>query len=303
MRTLDRYSAFLHSDAWANHEHATRDVAGLFVPKPLPLGGQYYQVSRALITEEWQLPDFTRKAWWIRLQPDSTESAAQLEKLGLKLKKVASVQPHQTLVLDLKQDEETLLAAMKSKHRYNIRLAQKQGVTIEFVTENLMNSFERFWRLLEDTAERQTFRTHARSHYESLVRELEQAGMVFFVFARFEDRDIATGMIINYQGVGTYLHGGSSYADRQLMAPHLMHWETIRHLKSIGSDAYDFWGTNAVDGEPIPNHSSAGTTRFKLGFGGTIINYPDNVDIILNPFCYSIISVIKRLRSQKRAFS
>ena len=41
-----------------------------------------------------------------------------------------SIQPRRTILVDLRPDEETILGRMKQKCRYNIRLAQKKGVSI-----------------------------------------------------------------------------------------------------------------------------------------------------------------------------
>ena len=297
----DRLSAFLHSEAWAAHLGATRDNAGsLFVRQKLPGGGSYWQGSRAFLPEDWRLPDFCQKSWWVRIQPDSFASE---KNLSGKRRIVPSIQPRQTLVLDLTKSEEMLLAEMKQKHRYNLRLAEKHGVKIEILSEKLEDSIPRFWKLLSETADRHSFRTHTKAHYTSIVRNLEPAQMCHLVFATHEGHDVAAAMIITHNGVGTYLHGGSTYADRALMAPNLLHWEVIRHLKAHDCVTYDFWGIHTVDGAAISGHASEGTTRFKLGFGGSIIDYPPTYDIILNPICYTGYRAIQALRSKKRAFS
>jgi len=41
-----------------------------------------------------------------------------------------SIQPKQTILVDLRQTEPEILDRMKQKTRYNIRLAQKKGVTV-----------------------------------------------------------------------------------------------------------------------------------------------------------------------------
>ena len=92
------------------------------------------------------------------------------------------------------------------------------------------------------------------------------------------------------------------------MAPNLIHVEVMRHLRTIGVEIYDLWGSNAVkstDGTyaPISGHPSAGTTRFKLGFGGIVLDYPPTFDLVLNPFCYSGYEKLHRFRSRKRAFA
>jgi lipid II:glycine glycyltransferase (peptidoglycan interpeptide bridge formation enzyme) len=301
----DILSAFLHTHEWQQHSKAHTDAAGnLFVPVKIP-GGSYWVSSRCTIPENWALPAFTLKSWFVRLQADSKESYENIVRAtaAYKHQKVHAIQPKQTLVIDLTQSEEALLAAMKPKHRYNIRVAEKNGVTTEFFQDHLEDHFPRFWNLLSTTAERHTFRTHQENYYRSLIQRLEPAGKVWLAFAKHQEKDVAAFLLIKEGDVGTYLHGGSSYADRNVMAPYLLHWHTIRTLKAAGCTTYDLWGVDVQEnGEPNIG-AAAGTTRFKLGFGGSLVFYPPTLDIILNPICYSGYIAIQRLRSRKRAFS
>lgn len=301
----DPLSAFLHSPTWRKHAHGEQDMAGnIFVRQAIPKGS-YWVSSRCFIPSDWFLPDFTAGSWFVRMQPDSAESAANLKSTTGRYKHVRTlaIQPAQTLILDLSQSEETLLAQMKQKHRYNIRVAEKNGVETEIITHNLLDAFPRFWNLLTTTAERHTFRTHKEPYYRSILENLEPQGKALLAFARYQGHDIAAFLIVTEGSVATYLHGGSNYEQRNLMAPYLLHWTAIRHLKEQGLTTYDFWGIHVHDGEPLKDHASSGTTRFKLGFGGTIVEYPPAVDIVLKPLYYNLYKGIQRLRSRKRAFS
>ncbi len=115
-------------------------------------------------------------------------------------------------------------------------------------------------------------------------------------------------LLITCGETATYLHGASSDLQKNMMAPHLLHWRAIEQAKTLGCRQYDLWGTHAVwngggHWESEGGHPSAGVTRFKLGFNGRIVEYPGAYDLILKPFWYSAYTTLRRLRSAKRAFS
>jgi lipid II:glycine glycyltransferase (peptidoglycan interpeptide bridge formation enzyme) len=62
---------------------------------------------------------------------------------------VPAIQPLRTIVLDLTPDEETLLAQMKEKWRYNVRLAGRRGVTIRVA--DAPADVRRWYQLLQVT--------------------------------------------------------------------------------------------------------------------------------------------------------
>jgi lipid II:glycine glycyltransferase (peptidoglycan interpeptide bridge formation enzyme) len=198
---------------------------------------------------------------------------------------------------------------MKSKHRYNVRVAQRHEIAVEVVSKTASDSFERFWNLLSSTANRQDFRTHSKNYYKVMVEELAKDEEAHLVFASKDGQDLAALLLITHNGTATYLHGGSSDKNKELMAPFLLHAETIKFAKEFGCHTYDLWGTdlewNAEKSEwqPISGKASAGTSRFKVGFGGEVISYPGTFDLILKPFWYTLYTFIRAIRGGKRAFS
>lgn len=303
-------ATFLHTPEWerflkASGHHVERDGEAVYVKGSLPSGGSYWRASRIAIGQSWTPPAFAQGAWFLRLEP-LEDGTAHLARFG-KVRPTDSVQPKQTVVIDLSQAEDALLAQMKSKHRYNIRLSERQGVTTEFYHQEAPAQFDRFWKLLTETADRHTFRTHDRAHYLHMLEELAPAGMAHVGFATYEGTDLAGMLFITHAGVTTYLHGGSTQVKKELMAPHLLHWRAMQWAKQSGSHTYDFWGSNAVqtsDGEwePRANHPSAGTTRFKLGFGGTVVQFPGAFDLVLKPIPYTLYNGIRRIIRRQSNF-
>jgi peptidoglycan pentaglycine glycine transferase (the first glycine) len=309
--------SFLNSLAWEQFQAA----AGY---PPLRHQGQLYTVrgkgnfkyllgSRLLLSAEATLPTPPTGSHFMRFEPIDADSQRQLFQLATqrsyKIQPTLAVQPRQSTIVDLTQDEAALLAGMHQKHRYNIRLAEKKGVEITIHSKDLGSVFPKFWELLSNTAARQEFRTHSKDYYEQLITHLEPEKMVHLGFAHYQGKLVTTLMLITYQGTATYLHGGSSSDHKEVMAPYLLQWQAMRYAQHLGCTSYDFWGVHALRAtteepwKPEDGHPSSGVTRLKLGFGGEVVEYPGTFDVIIDPFWYSAYKTLRALRSRKRAFS
>jgi len=73
------------------------------------------------------------------------------------------VQPKSTSILSLLKAEEDLLKNMKPKTRYNIKVAQKNGVKID----KGLKYFEDFWTLTKKTASRNEIISHPKNYYKN----------------------------------------------------------------------------------------------------------------------------------------
>ncbi|MFA5886343.1 MAG: peptidoglycan bridge formation glycyltransferase FemA/FemB family protein [Patescibacteria group bacterium] len=199
------------------------------------------------------------------------------------LKKTSDLEPAKTLILDLSKNTDELLLAMHQKTRYNLRLAQKKGIKI---VEGGAADFPEFWRLLKLTSGRDSFRLHAARHYQNLLGAPSEFIKLFF--AEYEGRKIAAGLFSFWGDRVTYLHGASDNQYRQLMAPYLLQWSLIKLAQNKAYKYYDFYG--------IAEAKWPGVTRFKLGFGGQVIDYPGTFDLIFCPKIYAVYFYVRRLK-------
>jgi len=193
------------------------------------------------------------------------------------------VQPSQTLILDLTKSEEEILQAMHQKTRYNIRLAEKKGVKI---VEAGADRFEEFWQLLTSTGDRDDFNLHGRGYYQAMLKM--DKSFVKLLFAEYQGKPLAGNLVIFFGDTATYIHGGSSNDNREVMAPYAMQWHTIKLAKQAGYKYYDFHG---IDETKWP-----GVTRFKMGFGGQIVKYPGTFDLVYDEAWYNIYKMIRKVR-------
>jgi len=294
--------AFLQSDDWALFQEAVgvrvTSVANtrlFFVSLPFSL--RYGYAPRAELSDATidALIATAQKehAIFLRVEPVVPLAVHQ------RFRKVRDHQPSVTRVVDLSISEEALLAQMKQKTRYNIRLAAKHEVVVSEATGELR--VRRFLKLLAKTHERQAFSAHAPAYYETLLDVLKPTGetpdpkrcQARLMVARYNGKVRAANIVLTYGDTVTYLHGASSEKDRAVMAPYLLQWQSMRWAKKEGFRWYDFWG---IAPDSAKNHPLAGVTRFKEGFGGETLCYPGTFELPLRPFIYALIRLHRRFR-------
>ncbi len=300
---------FLQSWEWGTfQEKAGAEIArwrgdgalALLIKRSLPLGRAYWYCPRGPLGEDGlkKLSDAGALAGadFFRFEPKTDPSA----EAGM-AKKIRDVQPGQTLLIDLRQDEEVLLAAMHEKWRYNIRLAERKGVRVFMAGEKDSTALDVFWSLMTETTERDRFRAHDKDYYRLMLETLpgdpsidgQTRPVARLLFAEHDGKILAASLMLYFGRTAIYLHGASSRERREVMAPQALQWHAMQDAKAWGYADYDFWG---VAPEGAENHPWAGITRFKRGFGGRYIRYPGTYDVSLSRFWYGLYSFTRRLR-------
>ncbi len=210
---------------------------------------------------------------------------------GLK-KSTVTVQVPDTSILDIKKSEDELLSGMHKKTRYNIKLAEKKGVVI---SDTPLSSIDEWYNLYEVTAKRDSIAIHSREYYKSVVNKVSESdsSSVKLLLAHHDGELLAGIIIIIQKDMATYLYGASSNSKRNLMPAYLLQWYGIKISRSLGAKQYDFFGIPPVNDE---NHPMYGLYRFKVGFGGEIINRLGCYDYYLSPLSY-LFNLMERARN------
>ena len=225
---------------------------------------------------------------------------SRAERFGLK-KCPVDIQPPDTVLLDLQQSADDMLAHMKSKWRYNIRLAEKKGVTVTAFRGNdpdIESALDCFYDLYRTTARRDGIAIHAKSYYRALLalsadnRE-QGAPAVTLYIARHEGDALAAIMTLFCRREAVYLYGASGNCKRNLMPAYLLQWTAINDAKAYGCPVYDFYGIPPFADEQHPMH---GLYLFKTGFGGAVVHRPGSVDMPVSPF-YPLYISAERFRA------
>lgn len=200
------------------------------------------------------------------------------------------VQFRNTVEINLALDEENLLAAMKQKTRYNIRLAQKKGVSVRIGGPS---DFDLLYRMYAETAVRDGFAIRGREYYLHLWQTFHAGDLLTPLLAEVAGEAVAGLMLFHFGDTASYMHGMSRDRHRNLMPAYLLQWEAMRVAKINNCTRYDLWG--APD-EFAAADALAGVYRFKQGLGGAVRLTPGAYDLPLRPFLYSLYTqVLPRL--------
>ncbi|MDR2516789.1 MAG: peptidoglycan bridge formation glycyltransferase FemA/FemB family protein [Spirochaetaceae bacterium] len=244
------------------------------------------------------VPHLSRRIAFIRFDPPWAGAALPplLEKPLCRAP--ADIQPPDTVIINLDRSEEELLADMKEKWRYNIRLSAKKGVTVRRAGAEETGVF---YALLRETARRDGIAIHAERYYAELFALAAEYGNaaadVRLYIARHEGEDIAAAVTLFRGDEAVYLYGASAGVKRNLMAPYLLQWSAMRDAKAAGCRSYDLFGIPPGDD---PAHPMAGLYRFKTGFGGNIIHRWGSWDYPARPLPAALFRAAEGLRKAAR---
>jgi peptidoglycan pentaglycine glycine transferase (the first glycine) len=274
----------------------------------LPVAGDYFYIPRGPVIEQnhsakpksFFIDLFVlakeKNIGWVRVEPESEDILKLIQENlpnGIKMKKSSvNMQPKEILVMDIAGSEEDILAQMKSKTRYNIRLAEKKGVKIYVSREE--KYIHEFCRLVKVTAERDKIKSHPETYYRKMFEIIPDDILKLYI-AEFKGKAIATNLVLFFGKTATYMHGASDNEYRNAMSPYLLQWRQILDAKDAGCGRYDFGGVKTED---AGGKSWEGITKFKTGFAPETkpIEYLGCYDIILNPKKYNLYRILQKVK-------
>jgi len=214
------------------------------------------------------------------------------------------VQPPSTVILDLRAGEGELLAAMKSKTRYNIRLAARKGVELSIDRQgpserrSVEPALAEWYRLYEETARRDRITLHGQQYYRTLFTlagDYGAGGPELYLLSARHGGEFLAGIILALKGKRAwYLYGASSDIKRNLMPGYALQWRAILLAKERGCRCYDLFG---IPPDDDPEHPMHGLFRFKTGFGGQVINRLGCYDLSYRPLLYRLYRLAEALRA------
>ncbi len=262
-------------------------------------------------------PELPKNTIAIRFDPDvsfSTPEDRDLFNYGMKMvsyadrlklrKNSVDIQPPDSTLVDLTGTEDEILEKMHSKWRYNIRLSERKGVTVNRYLGNDINlseKLDKFYELTKITNARDGNASHAKSYYLDLIKSSAEEiskgrdiPVISLYIAEHEGEEIASIMTLFSHDEAIYLYGASSNNKRNLMPNHLLQWTAMKDAKAYGSKYYDMYGMPPEGKDE--NHPMHGLYMFKANFGGKNIHRTGSWDIPLKAI-YRPYSTAEKLRA------
>jgi lipid II:glycine glycyltransferase (peptidoglycan interpeptide bridge formation enzyme) len=198
-----------------------------------------------------------------------------------------NIQPPRTIIADIRGSEQEILARMKQKTRYNIRLAEKKGVTVRAWTD-----IESFHKMMLLTGSRDGFGVHSLEYYRRAYDLLHPNQMGELLLAEYDTKPLAALFVARSGTRAYYLYGASTDEERNRMPAYLLQWEAMKWARAHGAEEYDLWGVPDEDEATLEanfekRHDGLwGVYRFKRGFGGQLRRAAQAMDRVYNPFLY-----------------
>lgn len=256
-----------------------------YMPKPA------FSFQQSAISEEfWEEVDSICKqnrAVFLKVERDAwAEEAISVQHSAFSLSS-HNIQPPRTVLISIKEDEETMLARMKPKCRYNIRLAEKKGITVR-----AWDDISAFHEMMTVTGGRDKFGVHSKEYYQRAYELFHPKGTCELLVAEYEGKPLASLMVFANGKRAWYVYGASNDQERNRMPTYLLQWEAIRWAKARGCEEYDLWGVpdeneDVLEAQFESRHDGLwGVYRFKRGFGGEVKRAAQALDRVYNPLLY-----------------
>ena len=288
---------------WSAERIRASDCGAQVLFRRLPLGLTVGYIPKGPVGAGWSLlwPELERlcrqhRAIFLKVEPDAWEPRLPERDGALAgLTPSAPIQPRRTLLVDLQGTEDNWLERMKQKTRYNVRLAERKGVTVRLSTrEQAEIDLQTFQRLMETTGQRDQFGVHAAGYYRRAFDLFSAGGRCALLIAESGGQSLAGLMAFVYGTRAWYFYGASADEARNLMPTYLLQWEAMRWAFRCGCHEYDLWGVPDVDEDELEKDFTErsdglwGVYRFKRGFGGRLVRSVGAWDKVYDPVLYRL---------------
>jgi peptidoglycan pentaglycine glycine transferase (the first glycine) len=208
--------------------------------------------------------------------------------------------------------EEEMLARMKQKTRYNVRLGPKKGVSLRvgnqgdwpmlykmYAETSLRDGFvirdeayyRKVWTLFDNSeVEHSKFdNSILENRIPNIEYRVSNTPLAQPLIAEVDGEPVAAIVVFAFAGRAYYVYGMSREAHREKMPTYLLQWEAMKWARARGCATYDLWGAPETFDE---SDSMWGVFRFKDGLGGQVVRTLGAWDYAPNPLWYGFYTQV-----------
>jgi len=234
-----------------------------------------------------------QRAFLIQTDPavptDRRDAHAALERMGFRRQDKHGLfrilQPLQVMRIPLDRygGPQGLLDALPHKTRYNIKLAERKGVTVTPRTDE--EACRIFHRLLWQSGRSKGFPVRGARFHEAIWRHCVQKGLGEYLFAEHEGSLLAAVQVLRFGPLAWYMYGASVAEERNLMPTYVLQWTAITRSWDAGCRGYDMRGIPSAT--PDPSDPEYGVYDFKRKFNAEMVVFLGEYDCAVRPGAYA----------------
>jgi lipid II:glycine glycyltransferase (peptidoglycan interpeptide bridge formation enzyme) len=190
-----------------------------------------------------------------------------------------------------------VFAGFNQLWRRNVRKAEKAGVE---VTQGSYDDLPAFHELYAVTAERDRFTPRPLWYFQTMFQALsaEEPDRIRLYLARHEGELLAATIWVRVGTHAWYSYGASADHRRDVRPSNAIQWRMLRDAHEAGATVYDLRGiTDTLD----PDDQLFGLIQFKLGTGGSAVEYLGEWDLPINKLLFRAFEAYMGRRSKGSA--
>lgn len=197
--------------------------------------------------------------------------------------------PYYLHLLRLDKDPENLFQKFRKKGvKYCIKKAAKSGVIVERCEDPA--SMRAFYNLHLMTRKKLGVPCQPWKYFLNVWERIINVNMGFVMLAHYNDRPVAAGVFLHYNGTLIYKYGATDPSYMNVYANHLLLWEVIKWACDNGLNTFD-WGRTEINNEGLRNFKKGwGTEEERLAY--LYLGQPQNQD--KNNWKKDLISIVVR---------
>jgi lipid II:glycine glycyltransferase (peptidoglycan interpeptide bridge formation enzyme) len=187
--------------------------------------------------------------------------------------------------------EAQILMRFSSNQRRNIRLSEKNGLSLLRVTKE--SELKEAYSIIELNGREQGYSTRSWEEFGSTLAEQVNKGQAVVLVASREGQFLGAHYGVLAGQRWSYVMGGTLRTEKDYKVGAFMHWQAMKTAHAMGLRGYD-----------LTSRASSGVAQFKNGFRPTHIEFGSPQHFILSHWRFTaFFKIYPTLKKYKRAFA